>query len=65
MLGKIAAAIIGDKLAGRNEGGKGAILGVVAASVAKKVIPAVAAVAILGYAARKAKDYFGGEGERA
>jgi hypothetical protein len=65
MLGKIAAAIIGDKLAGKNEGGKGAVLGVVAATVAKKAIPTVAAVAILGYAAKKAKDYFGGGGERA
>jgi hypothetical protein len=65
MLGKIAAAIIGEKIAGRNEGGKGAVLGVIAATVARKVVPTVAAVAILGYAAKKAKDYLDGQGERA
>lgn len=65
MLGKIAAAIIGDRIAGRNSGGKGAIIGVIAESVARKVIPTVAAVAILGYAAKKAKDYFEREEEPA
>jgi hypothetical protein len=64
MLGKIAAAIIGEKIAGRNEGGKGAVLGVIAATVARKVVPTVAAVAILGYAAKKAKDYLDDQGER-
>ncbi len=64
MLGKIAAAIIGEKIAGRNEGGKGAVLGVVAATAARKVVPTVAAVAILGYAAKKAKDYLDDQGER-
>ena len=55
MLGKIAAAIIGDRLAGKNRGAKGAIVGIAVETVAKRVIPAIAAAAVLGYAYRKAK----------
>jgi hypothetical protein len=58
MLGKIAAAIIGDRLAGRNKGASGAVKGIVVETVAKRLIPTIAAAAILGYAYKKAKDYF-------
>jgi hypothetical protein len=58
MLGKIAAAIIGDRMAGKNSGASGAIKGVLVETVAKKVIPTVAAAAILGFAYKKARDYF-------
>ncbi|HET7315924.1 MAG TPA: hypothetical protein VFI88_00685 [Sphingomicrobium sp.] len=61
MPGKIAAAFIGDKIAGQNQGAKGAITGVAVETVAKKVIPAIAAVAVLGFAYKMAKDYFEGE----
>jgi hypothetical protein len=64
MLGKIAGALIGERIAGRNKGAKGAILGVVAETVIRKVVPTVAAIAILGFAYKKAKDFleeeFGG-----
>lgn len=66
MLGKIAGALIGERIAGRNKGAKGAVLGVVAETVVKKVIPTIAAIAILGYAYKKARDIFEeefGEGE--
>jgi hypothetical protein len=65
MLGKIAGALIGERVAGRNKGAKGAILGVVAETVVRKVVPTIAAIAILGYAYKKTKDFleeeFGGE----
>ena len=57
MLGKIAAAIIGERMAGRNTGARGAIKGILVETVAKKVIPTVAAAAILGYAYKKARRY--------
>jgi len=66
MLGKIAGALIGERIAGRNKGAKGAILGVVAETVVRKVVPTVAAIAILGFAYKKARDFlkeeFGGNG---
>jgi hypothetical protein len=61
MLGKIAAAIIGERLAGKNERAKGAIIGVAVETVAKRVIPAIAAAAVLGYAYKKAKNYLNRE----
>jgi hypothetical protein len=57
MLGKIAAAIIGERLAGRNKGASGAVKGIIVETVAKRLIPTIAAAAILGYAYKKANDY--------
>jgi hypothetical protein len=57
MLGKIAGALIGERIAGRSRGAKGAILGVVAETVIRKVVPTVAAIAILGFAYKKARDF--------
>jgi hypothetical protein len=57
MLGKIAAAIIGDRLAGRNLGASGAVKGILVETVAKRLLPTVAAAAILGYAYKKTKGY--------
>ena len=57
MLGKIAGALIGERIAGRNRGAKGATLGVVAETVIRKVVPTVAAIAILGFAYKKARDF--------
>lgn len=57
MLGKIAAALIGNRVAGRNKGAKGAVVGIVVETVAKRVIPALVAAAILGFAYKKAKDF--------
>jgi hypothetical protein len=55
MLGKIAAAIIGERLAGRNKGASGAVKGILVESVAKRLIPTIAAAAVLGYAYKKMK----------
>jgi hypothetical protein len=56
MIGKLAAAWLGSKAAGPNEGGKGAIEGFGLAWVAEKVLPTVAAVALLGWGAKKLYD---------
>lgn len=65
MLGKIAGALIGEHFSKRKGSAKGAIVGVVAETVIKKVVPTIAAVAILAYAYKKAKDFleeeFGGD----
>ena len=53
MLGKLAGAWLGGKIAGPNKGAKGAILGYGAAALAKRSIPALAAVALSGWAFRK------------
>ncbi|HEU4810422.1 MAG TPA: hypothetical protein VFS69_07195 [Sphingomicrobium sp.] len=57
MLGKIAAAIIGQRMAGANKGVRGAVAGILVESVAKRLIPTIAAAAVLGYAYKKTKDY--------
>ena len=56
MIGKLAAAWLGSKAAGRNKSGKGAIEGFGIAWVAEKVLPTVAAVALLGWGAKKLYD---------
>ena len=56
MIGKLAAAWLGSKAAGPNQGGKGAIEGFGLAWVAEKVLPTVAAVALLGWGAKKLYD---------
>jgi len=53
MLGKLAGAWIGDKIAGKKEGAKGAILGYGAAAIAKRVVPTLAALALGGWAFKK------------
>jgi 3-methyladenine DNA glycosylase Mpg len=62
MLGKIAAALIGERIGGKNKGAGGAVKGIVVETVAKKLIPTIAAAAILGYAYKKTKDILGREG---
>jgi hypothetical protein len=56
MLGKLAGAWIGKKVAGRNERAKGAILGYGAAAVAKRSVPLLAGAAIGGWAFKKWRD---------
>ncbi|HEU5285896.1 MAG TPA: hypothetical protein VFU20_05220 [Sphingomicrobium sp.] len=53
MLGKIAGALIGRRLAGRHSGAKGAILGYGAAALARRGLGPLAAVAALGWGAKK------------
>jgi hypothetical protein len=53
MIGKLFGAWLGEKAAGKNEGAKGAILGYGAASLAKRSIPTLAALALGGWAWRR------------
>lgn len=56
MLGKIAGAILGKRLAGSNSGAKGALIGVGAAALARRSIPALATVAALGWGFNKLRE---------
>lgn len=60
MIGKIIGAFVGDKLAkqtGGLSGAQGAALGVVATAVLRRLsLPAMAAIAVGGYAAKKLSD---------
>ena len=53
MIGKLLGAFVGEKIAGENEGAKGAILGYGAASLAKRGIPTIAALALGGWLFKK------------
>jgi len=56
MLGKLAGAWLGEKIAGPNQGAKGAILGYGATALAKRSIPTLAALAVGGWAFRKWRE---------
>jgi len=56
MIGKLFGAWLGEKVAGKNEGAKGAILGYGAAALAKRSVPTLAAVALGGWAFKKWRD---------
>ena len=62
MLGKLAGAWLGEKIAGRNEGAKGAILGFGAAAIAKRSVPTLAALALGGWAFKRWRDRRGARG---
>jgi hypothetical protein len=53
MIGKIASGLIGRRLAGRSERGRGALTGFVAPILVKRVTPALALTIGAGWAARK------------
>lgn len=56
MLGKLAGAWLGSRVAGRSSGAKGAILGYGAAAIARRSVPALAAVALGGWAFNRWRD---------
>ena len=56
MLGKLAGAWLGKKVAGRNNGAKGALLGFGAAALARRSVPALAAVAAAGWGYSKWRE---------
>lgn len=56
MFGKLAGAWLGNRLAGRNSGTKGAILGYGAAALARRSVPTLAALTLGGWAFRKWRD---------
>ena len=57
MLGKIAGAFIGNKMAGSNSGVKGALLGLLGARVARRGLGPLGTALALGYGAKKLMDY--------
>ena len=56
MLGKLAGAWLGERIAGKNKGARGAILGYGATALARRSVPTLAAVAIGGWAFKKWRD---------
>ena len=56
MLGKLAGAWLGSKVVGSNSGAKGAMLGYGAAALARRSVPALAAVAAAGWAFNKYRE---------
>ena len=56
MLGKLAGAWLGSKVVGGNRGARGALLGYGAAAVARRSVPALAAITLGGWAFRKWRD---------
>jgi hypothetical protein len=56
MLGKLAGAWLGKKIAGPRQGAKGAILGFGAAALARRSVPALATVALRGWGFKKLRD---------
>ena len=56
MLGKLAGAWLGKKVAGPNEGAKGAVLGFGAAALVRRSVPALAAVALGGWAFKRWRE---------
>jgi hypothetical protein len=56
MIGKLLGAWVGEKIAGRNQSAKGAILGAGAVTVAKRILPTIAAVAAIGWGFKKLRE---------
>ena len=56
MIGKLFGAWLGEKIAGRNQGAKGAILGYGAAALARRSVPTLAALALGGWAFKKWRE---------
>ena len=57
MLGKIAGAFLGNKIAGRNSGLKGAILGAAGARVAARGLGPLGTALAVGWGAKKLYDW--------
>ena len=53
MFGKLAGAFIGRRIAGRQSGAKGALLGYGIAALARRGLGPLAAVAAIGWGAKK------------
>ena len=56
MFGKLAGAWLGNRMAGRNSGTKGALLGFGAAALARRSVPALAAIAAAGWGFKKLRE---------
>ena len=64
MLGKLAGAFIGEKIAGRNQGLRGALMGAGIAAVAKRGLGPLALAIGTGWAAKKMWDRRQARGNR-
>jgi hypothetical protein len=56
MIGKLAGAWLGNRIAGRNTGARGALLGIGAAALARRSVPALAAVAAASWGFNKLRE---------
>ncbi len=56
MFGKLVGAWLGEKVAGPGRGAKGAVLGFGAAALARRSVPALATVALLGWGFKKLRE---------
>ena len=56
MIGKLLGAWVGEKIAGRNSGAKGAILGAGVVTIAKRAVPAIAVLAAIGWGVGKLRS---------
>ena len=56
MLGKIAGALIGNRIAGRHSGAKGALIGAGVAAIARRGLGPLGLALALGYGAKKLYD---------
>ena len=63
MFGKIAGAMLGSKLAGRNSGMKGALIGAGVAAVAKRGLFPLAMAAGAAYGGKKLWDRWNDRGD--
>jgi hypothetical protein len=57
MIGKLFGAWLGDKMAGEHQGAKGAIIGYGTATLAKRSVPTLAALALGGWAFKKWREH--------
>lgn len=57
MLGKLAGAFIGNKIAGRGEGLRGALLGAAGAGIARRGVGPLGTMLLVGYGAKKLYDW--------
>jgi hypothetical protein len=57
MIGKLLSAWVGEKVAGKNAGAKGAMIGYGTAALAKRSVPALATLALGGWAFRKWREH--------
>jgi hypothetical protein len=53
MIGKLLGAWLGEKVAGDNQGAKGAVAGYATAALAKRSVPTLAAIALGGWAFKR------------
>ena len=56
MIGRIAGAMIGKRLAGRNSGGRGMLLGALAPMIARRAFGPLGLALAGGYVAKKVYD---------